>query len=254
MKSYFFVEISQSSKELLEPSFELTLCFSAHPHPSAHARQHHGTVVHVQDGFGPNPSSNLSDRDLISARGRTSGEDGARVGQSNLPFVLSGEGPNQAIRGLDGYADQKISSAYNHHRQTSIVNGMHHSRNASLVTSKSNSPLSPQVVSAGLINGNMPARENTRPSFEEKTNSPSVSRQPSISGGTVRTVASNMSSTNTTAGNGNPNDSGGMTQKNPTPSQNGRPSRKDQTRSQAQMRNELKTVGEYALHHLFNSV
>ncbi len=51
-------------------------------------------------------------------------------------------------RGIDGGLERKPSASYGHHRQTSIVHGIQHSRNASFVNSPETSPLSTHMVTS----------------------------------------------------------------------------------------------------------
>lgn len=137
-----------------------------------------------------------------------------------------------------------------HHRQTSIVNGIQHSRNGSY-TSSTSSPLSPQIIAAaGGAGGDMDAFNTIR-----------ADREPSFTS-SVSNMASGASfSSNTTL----VAERASTSMENPTPTvmqkrvermHSGR-SRQYNGHSHSHSRHhkeELKTVGEYALHVLFTSV
>ena len=126
--------------------------------------------------------------------------------------------------------ERKPSQTYGHHRQTSIVHGVQHSRNASLLSSTNTSPLSPQrfkSFATGDASG-----YGAGPSLRK---SPSLS---TLSGTTVNGTASATS--------------------RPERMHSGRVKRSHEhsqlhSRTQTQSGQELNTVGEYALHHLFTS-
>ena len=173
---------------------------------------------------------------------------------ARVPTLVTEGISHQKGYDTEGRTDKVSSPPYGHHRQTSIVNGVQHSRNTSLVTSTSNSPLSPQVVGKGQIAGSNPVRDNMRTSLEEKTDSSTISSRPSISGTTMRPSNSAASTAANSLSSSTHNETSKPAPKTSTASQNGKSMRKDKMRSQSQTRSELKTVGEYALHHLFNSV
>ncbi|USW57046.1 Putative Cell morphogenesis protein [Septoria linicola] len=141
--------------------------------------------------------------------------------------------------------DRKPSVSYSHHRQASIVHGVQHSRNPSLMASANSSPLSPtKILSATTATSQDPGF----PANLKK--SPSMSQLGgSLSGGSspVNAVAVNKSF-ESIAG-----------QRRPERMHSGRMKRThEHNRSQSRTHgsgngSEPKTVGEYALHHLFTS-
>lgn len=226
----------------------------AHKKARADHRQPTGIINYAQ---GPNnqiPTNTAIERDTAERKSRSSTDDAPPFGLPNVPLLVTSGNSYQKTNCSEGRADQISFPPYGHHRQTSIVNGIQHSRNSSLVTSKSSSPLSPQVVGAGQFAGNTSSRDNMRPPLEEKTNSPATSRRPSISDTTVRPSASNSSAENYSLSNSIHGEASKAGRKHSVPHQTSKVSRKDKMHSQSQSRSELKTVGEYALHHLFNSV
>ncbi|KAH9827858.1 TAO3-Transcriptional Activator of OCH1, partial [Teratosphaeria destructans] len=147
--------------------------------------------------------------------------------------------PAAQTRAKQSVEVERKPSLYGHHRQTSIVHGVQHSRNPSLLSSATTSPLSPHKI---LSNG---------------------SPDPSAPNGTAALKKSpSMSTLHSSPVNGNglpPNrsfDNAGAA-KRPERMHSGRVKRthehhRSQSRAHVQQP-ELKTVGEYALHHLFTS-
>nr|POE72159.1 cell morphogenesis protein pag1 [Quercus suber] len=151
--------------------------------------------------------------------------------------------PTQARSKQSSELDRK-PSLYGHHRQTSIVHGVQHSRNSSLLASSSSassSPLSPQRVagnivhelgtSNGIPNGNHGLK--TSPSASMLHGSAALGAAPSA---------------------GRNFDPAAPTRR-PERMHSGKVKRSHEY-SQSQARThqqELRTVGEYALHHLFTS-
>jgi furry protein family len=159
----------------------------------------------------------------------------------------------------EGGLERKSSASYGHHRKTSIVHGIQHSRNTSFANSSSTSVLSPDILTSvglGSSNTTAPRSEPTLPVLPdrlEQPEPPSYSSPGSNAPGIVQ--------------------SGGLTtieDDDQGESLNGQPKsfahRKmlsngkaqwDHSRSRSHSKHphqESKTVGEYALHHLFNSV
>ena len=226
----------------------------AHKKASTDHRQRTGTTTHAQEPRNPVPSHTADERDLADRKGRSSIDDAPSYSLPTAPVLVTSGNSYQKPHNFEGRADQISSPPYGHHRQTSIVNGIQHSRNTSLVTSKSNSPLSPQAVGAGQLAGNSSTHNNMRASLNEKTDSPTASRRPSTSDTTIRPSASKSSTDSNALSNSSQSEAKKAGQKNSLASQASTSLRKEKMRSQSQSRSELKTVGEYALHHLFNSV
>ncbi|KAI0132506.1 cell morphogenesis N-terminal-domain-containing protein [Xylariales sp. AK1849] len=156
--------------------------------------------------------------------------------------------PRQAIGGiLERVIDQK-SGAYGHHRQTSIVHGIQHSRNGSLASSSS-SPLSPQMIAAAGV-GLFPERPDLQAMGRMDSDISMASRPPTAMSGT--TLNSNVHPSlqrtlSTTESSG-----GTITQRKLERMHS--KSRRDHSQHpshSSRHHNEQKTVGEYALHVLF---
>ncbi|KAF2103565.1 hypothetical protein NA57DRAFT_64051 [Rhizodiscina lignyota] len=116
-------------------------------------------------------------------------------------------------------------SSYGHHRQTSIVHGMPHSRNASFVTN----PLSPQIISEGVPFGG----DGYAP------------------GDDIPTVPSSINSTLTSASAAQMSSSSLYSDR--TSRQREPPHSRSQSRAVPPSQTKLRTVGEFALHHLFTA-
>lgn len=153
--------------------------------------------------------------------------------------------------GYDVGLERRPSNSYGHHRQTSIVHGMQHSRNPSMAGSTaSTSPLSPELI-ASLGRGGFD--EATVPTKLDQLDPHSNYQSPGMPAGhgvpgTLSTIQDNDADDTM---NGSPAsvihkrmNSGGTI---------GRRDR-SHSRSHSKHHSESKTVGEYALHHLFNSV
>lgn len=153
--------------------------------------------------------------------------------------------------GYDVGLERRPSNSYGHHRQTSIVHGMQHSRNPSMAGSNASaSPLSPELI-ASLGRGGAfdePGLPSKLDQLDAHVNYPSPPVAPTSHGppGTLSTIQDNDIDD---VMNGSPisvvhkrMNSGGV-------------SRRDRSHSRSHSKHsESKTVGEYALHHLFNSV
>lgn len=156
-----------------------------------------------------------------------------------------------------GVVEPPLSSAkstYGHHRQTSIVHGIQHSRNGSGASSSSN-PLSPQMIAAaglGLdrmdiqsavarLEGDAGAASKSGPAAAAAT---LAGQAPSPNEGPYPMKRSPSSS--------------GVTPPGTAPSRRAErmhsKSRRDHPSRSSRNRDEQKTVGEYALHVLFTSV
>jgi hypothetical protein len=134
------------------------------------------------------------------------------------------------------------SAAYGHHRQTSIVHGIQHSRNGSLA-STSSSPLSPQMIAAAGVGFDRSDMQSVATRIDGDASYPS--RPPtSLSGNVAPMDRPNASDA-----------AYGMTQRKLERMHS--KSRRDHTphhSHSSRHKDEQKTVGEYALHVLFTSV
>ena len=145
-----------------------------------------------------------------------------------LPSSSSNSSPDGA---LERTLERKPSQSYAHNRNTSIYDRQprHHSRNTSYVNSPATSPLSEHAQAIAGLDGAVMSQDNITAAFSARGVSAGASPDalsPSDPLKPQRTVS--------------------------------RASRKGHVHHRSQSRHhqhthELKTVGEYALHHLFNS-
>ena len=133
---------------------------------------------------------------------------------------------------------ERKPSLYGHHRQTSIVHGVQHSRNPSLLASTNTSPLSPHKTLTNGSQDNLPSNSTA-----------GLKKSPSMS--TLHSAGMNSA-----ALSGNRTFENSTTQRRPERMHSGRVKRsheRQRSDSRVHGHQELKTVGEYALHHLFTS-
>jgi hypothetical protein len=204
--------------------------------PLLQARQAAGNVSHHID----NPSS--ASREPSQTRGRAlTASSRTKSPRSQTPAVFAAASSNSSPDRTVGTLERKPSGSYAHNRNTSIVHGIQHSRNTSFVNSPATSPLSPQAIAAAgaTIDGAVMSQESIAEAFAANGTHPGAS----IANGAVHAVTAS---------------DGGVPQRKPERAPSARSSRRGHNQQRSQSRHpqnahELKTVGEYALHHLFNS-
>lgn len=154
--------------------------------------------------------------------------------------------------GYDGVLERRPSNSYGHHRQTSIVHGMQHSRNPSVAGSAaSTSPLSPELIaslgrSGGFDEAGMSGKLDQLDAPQTYQNPAGIGTSHAVQG-TLSTIQDN--DTDDGGDRGTPN----TTHRRVNSGEKSRRGR-SHSRSHSKHHSESKTVGEYALHHLFNSV
>ncbi|KAI5868463.1 cell morphogenesis N-terminal-domain-containing protein [Durotheca rogersii] len=173
---------------------------------------------------------------------------------SSIRLAASRPGPSGILERL---VDSKASAAYGHHRQTSIVHGIQHSRNGSLASSSS-SPLSPQIIAAagaGLLPEQPEMSTMSRIDSELSTASmaSTVPRPPTaLSGTTINASIHSIDRSQSTQDSG----TGSATSHRKIERMHSK-TRRDHSHhhshSSRHHRDEPKTVGEYAMHVLFTS-
>ncbi|UKZ73792.1 hypothetical protein TrVFT333_001444 [Trichoderma virens FT-333] len=150
-----------------------------------------------------------------------------------LPLALTSPrtlGPPPRSNVVDPPLNSAKATSYGHHRQTSIVHGIQHSRNGSGASSSSN-PLSPQMIAAAGLGLDRVDLQTALARLEGDAAPP-------------RPVAT------PTGQSANLSDGTYPMKRSPS----GNASRRDHpSRSSRHHRDEQKTVGEYALHVLFTS-
>ncbi|GIZ41474.1 hypothetical protein CKM354_000477700 [Cercospora kikuchii] len=197
----------------------------------------------------PTPTHSAhSTRDPSVTRGRALS---ATASRNASPRALTPAGPSTRAHAPKQSIeiDRKPSVSYSHHRQASIVHGVQHSRNPSLMASANSSPLSPTKI--------MSASTSAPQDFGFPANlkkSPSTSQLAQFGGpqsngsSPVNAAAVNKSFESVVGGHRRPErmHSGRLN----------RPNEHNRSQSRAHGSGngqEPKTVGEYALHHLFTS-
>lgn len=153
--------------------------------------------------------------------------------------------------GFDAGLERRPSNPYGHHRQTSIVHGMQHSRNPSMAGSTaSTSPLSPELI-ASLGRGGF--EEAGVPNKLDQLDPHSAYQSHGMAAGhgvpgTLSTIQDNDA--------GETMDGSPASVVHRRMNSGGTIGRRDRSHSRSHSKPHLesKTVGEYALHHLFNSV
>ncbi|KAK4494161.1 hypothetical protein PRZ48_014459 [Zasmidium cellare] len=178
----------------------------------------------------PPPTTGGASRDPSLTRGRALSATSPRNASPRAVTPASGHSrPKQSVD-----IERKPSLSYGHHRQMSIVHGVQHSRNPSLAGSTNTSPLSPGKIMASAV-----------PETVTLKKSPSMGALHANGVPNPAAISANRSFEN------------GVVQRGPARMHSGRVKRshehqRSQSRAQTQGQ-ELKTVGEYALHHLFTS-
>ncbi|KAJ5894826.1 hypothetical protein N7495_006517 [Penicillium taxi] len=212
---------------------------------------HHNLVSLPGRGTLTSQSTPMHSREPSAVRGRA-------VDPSNLSPAIQPRRGHSGSKSPDvstgrpaGYdvgLERRPSNSYGHHRQTSIVHGMQHSRNTSMAGSTtSTSPLSPELIASlgrgGFDEGISAKLDQLDTHINHSSPGGSVSYGLQ---GTLSTIRDN--------------DVDEVMDVSPASllhkrMNSGGTGRRDQSHSRSQSKNyaEIKTVGEYALHHLFNS-
>lgn len=200
------------------------------------------------------PASAVHSRETSAVRGRA--PDHSALNPSSLQHQNNRRGQShskspETVRPAVGYdaglERRPSNSSYGHHRQTSIVHGVQHSHNPSFATSPaSNSPLSPELIASLRRSGGTGTTSgSTAPELESsvfgRLDQPDMHPYQNLGGNGSTGAMDDL-------GSGSPvyhrrMNSNGRTWQD-----------RSHSRSHSRQHTELKTVGEYALHHLFNSV
>ncbi|KAI0184432.1 cell morphogenesis N-terminal-domain-containing protein [Xylaria flabelliformis] len=158
---------------------------------------------------------------------------------------------NAAI--IERVVDPK-AAAYGHHRQTSIVHGIQHSRNGSL--SSSSSPLSPQIIAAAGA-GLLPERPDMPVIARQDVDVPAGSRPPTALSGSTAMSSSHVLERTASASEMNSSALTHTSTQKKVERMHSR-TRRDHVHhhshsSRHSKDDHQKTAGEYALHVLFTS-
>lgn len=137
------------------------------------------------------------------------------------------------------------SAAYGHHRQTSIVHGIQHSRNGS-VASNSSTPLSPQMIAAAGVGLDRPDMQSVAARLDADAGYPG--RSPGVLSGSTAAMDRTASATDL------PSHGATIRRVERMHSKSRRDHAPQHSHSSRHYKDDQKTVGEYALHVLFTSV
>ncbi|KAE8151767.1 cell morphogenesis N-terminal-domain-containing protein [Aspergillus avenaceus] len=227
------------------------------PDESGSASHHHFASPPERLVTRSTPTSTVHSRETSAVRGRpadpstltpsTLQPQTTRRGHSHSksPEISSG----RPGAGYDVTLERRPSNSYGHHRQTSIVHGIQHSRNPSFATSStSTSPLSPELI-ASLGRGGGAEQDNSSMNRLEQHDMHST-HQSQMANGTGHALQG-MLSTIEDQDAEEAADGGTAIPSHRRTKSSGKP--RSHSRSQSKQHTESKTVGEYALHHLFNS-
>ncbi|TVY83603.1 Cell morphogenesis protein, partial [Lachnellula suecica] len=164
----------------------------------------------------------------------------AGLSAKNNPSDLQSPPPNLSPR---LHAGSRLNDSKTHNRQTSIVHGIQHSRNGSYA-STSSSPLSPQIIAAA---------GGDRSNASNMGDSHFASTMSSMASGTSFSSNTTLVPERTTTGTENNN----LTQRRVERMHSGKSRSREHghhpSHSRHHHKEEIKTVGEYALHVLFTS-
>ncbi|KAL4946812.1 hypothetical protein BDV06DRAFT_181599 [Aspergillus oleicola] len=157
--------------------------------------------------------------------------------------------------GNDAPLERRPSNSYGHHRQTSIVHGIQHSRNPSFAASTtSTSPLSPELI-ANLSRNGGADQEIAGSGRLDYTDMHSAHQSPSANGTANHNAQGMLSTIDDRDTDDMPDGASPVSVAHRRMNSAGK-SWRERSHSRSHSRHlpiESKTVGEYALHHLFNS-
>ena len=151
--------------------------------------------------------------------------------------------------------ERKPSVTYGHHRQTSLVRGVpQHSRNGSLVASPTPSSISPPMAAGIAHNGHGAESASLQAQHIDTSDLRSLDSASSTANGSI----SGYSAISTLLGDRDTTDTSNMLTQRKVDRMHSGKTRRDhshqRSHSKPQHHPEQRSVGEYALHHLFNSV
>ncbi|KAI9713227.1 MAG: Cell morphogenesis protein PAG1 [Bogoriella megaspora] len=184
-------------------------------------------------------------------------------GRGGTPTALRAASPRAQVPGQDVGLERKPSLSYGHHRNTSIVHGVQHSRNTSF-TSPLASPLSPAMIASAGTNGHSMDSMTMSPDSSTDMSPTSIFTASTTNGSfrSMTSVSTNNGATPTSEKaslDGTLNSGTAVRRPERMHSSRTRRGHEHHRSSSRQSRHphphttERKTVGEYAIHHLFNS-
>lgn len=197
-------------------------------------------------------------RDLSRGRGPATANGVPNIqtqqpGTTLSPRSQSSTGAARSPASLDVGLERQPSVTQGHYRQTSRAQGAYlQARNAGFVSSPATSPMSPETPSSATSTTGLPDTSNHTMIHRGVS-----SRRPTESTSSTANGSLHSSSTSTLVGDQDIGDPGGgaSTHRRLDRTQSVKARRgHDLQRSQSRHSQEQKSVGEYALHHLFNKV
>ncbi|RAK78539.1 putative cell morphogenesis protein (PAG1) [Aspergillus fijiensis CBS 313.89] len=204
------------------------------------------------------PTSTVHSRETSTVRGL----DSASLSSSSLQPQNNRRGASHSKSpepiagrpgfGYDGGLERRPSNSYGHHRQTSIVHGIQHSRNPSFAASTaSSSPLSSELI-ASLGRSGAVEPEGTGSSRSEQPSMHSTFQYQGSNGASIHTQGI-LSTIDDRDGDDVANGSLAIATHKRMNS-NGKPKQeRSHSRSHSRPHPDIKSTEEYALHHLFNA-
>ncbi|KKK25189.1 cell morphogenesis protein, partial [Aspergillus rambellii] len=208
------------------------------------------------------PSSTVHSREASAVRGRAPDPSALAPAtlqpQNNRRCQSHSKSPEtSSVRpsaGYDAPLERRPSNSYGHHRQTSIVHGIQHSRNTSFAASStSTSPLSPEIIATLSRSGAAEPEASVGLGRLEQSDMHSNLQAPAGNGAnhTLQGMLSTIEDRDTDEV---PDGTSPVNPAHRRMNSAGKPWReRSHSRSHSKHLAESKTVGEYALHHLFNS-
>lgn len=173
--------------------------------------------------------------------------------QSKSPRSQSSVGAGRSPSGLNGTLERRPSATHNHYRQPSRAHSNYpQSRNAIFVASPTTSPLSPETPGSSISSIAPPdISNNTMVRRQTSVRYPGEMPNATLSGSTLVSTSSATSNADREHGD---TVEGTQVQKRLDRTHGKSRSGHSHHRSQSRHHHEQKSVGEYALHHLFNKV
>lgn len=178
----------------------------------------------------------------------------AQQNNSNMsPRSQSSAGVGRSPAVLNGNLERRPSATHNHYRQPSRAHSNYpQSRNAIFVASPTTSPLSPETPGSSITNVPPPDISNhTMVRRQTSVRYPGEIPNATLSGSTLVSTSSATSNPDREHGD---TVEGTQVQKRVDRTHGKSRSGHSHHRSQSRHHHEQKSVGEYALHHLFNKV
>ncbi|KAL9089957.1 MAG: hypothetical protein Q9165_005486 [Trypethelium subeluteriae] len=253
------------SEKIKRPKSKLTSAHTTAVPPASQARTHPDAVNGIDDSNGVNPQDSFNPVPSSAGTAKLCRDGSLNRGRAITAAGMRATSPRAQIpigTAQDAGLDRKPSLSYGHHRNTSIVHGIQHSRNASFASPLA-SPLSPALIAAAGGGGHGMDSLTMSPDgsidmsptsiFTSTTNSSmrSTTSQSTLNGATPNSEKASFDASMNTVNTGTAHRRPERMHSSKT--RRGHDHHRSQSRHPHQHTLEQKTVGEYAIHHLFNS-